>query len=91
MAGFESLIDSGRIVDLMLAFIALEIAVIVWYRRRTGRGIAWVPLVVNAGAGASLMLAVRAVATGGTTMVVALCLLSALGFHMADLALRWQR
>ena len=86
-----ALVESGRIVDLMGAFVALEIALLVLYWRRTGRGVPPLPLLLNIGAGGSLMLALRAVLTGATTLVIAACLLGALFFHVADLAQRWRR
>ena len=91
MALLESLIDSGRIVDVMGVFVALEIGLLVWYWRRTGRGVPPAPLLLNIGAGGSLMLALRAVLADAGTAWVALWLLGALVFHVADLAQRWQR
>ena len=64
MALLEDLVTSGRIVDLMLAFIVLEIVALMLIRRYTGGGIATWPLLTNIGAGTSLMLALRADLTG---------------------------
>jgi len=91
MQVLDSLIASGRIVDLMGVFVALEIVALVIYWRRTGRGVAPVPLLLNIGAGGSLMLAFRAVLVGSGTFAVAGWLLSSLVFHVADLAQRWRR
>ena len=85
------LISSGRIVDLMGAFVALEVAALLAWRARTGRGPAPAPLLANVGAGVSLMLALRAALTGASTAAIAAWLLAALGCHAADLALRWRR
>ena len=87
----ESWIESGRIVHVMGAFVALEIVLLVAYHRRTGRGVAPLPLLLNIGAGGSLMLAFRAVLLGSGPLAVAGWLLSSLCFHVADLAQRWQR
>ena len=87
----DSLIRSGRIVELMGAFVALEIALLVAYWRRTGRGVPPRALLLNVGAGGSLMLALRAALVDAGTAAVALWLLAALVFHVADLAARWRR
>ena len=87
----DALIASGRIVLLMGAFVALEIAFLLVYWRRSGRGVPPVPLLLNVGAGGSLMLALYTVASGMGTLATAICLLGALVFHVADLAQRWVR
>jgi hypothetical protein len=87
----EELITTGRIVDIMLVFIAVEILAILAIRRATGVGIATVPLLTNIGAGGSLMLALRADLTGAGWQWVAFFLVAALVFHVLDLRLRWQR
>jgi hypothetical protein len=86
----EKLVTSGRIVDLMLLFIVIEIGLLLLIRRATGRGIAPLPLLTNVGAGGSLMLALRADLTGAGWVWVAGFLVIALIFHVSDLALRWQ-
>lgn len=91
MATLESLIASGRIVDLMIAVLLAETIAILAYRRLRGGGIAPVPLLTNLAAGGSLMLALRAAVTGGGWGSVALWLLAALVFHVADLRQRWER
>lgn len=91
MATLEQLVTSGRIVDIMLAFVLAEIVLLLLIRRRTGNGIAPVALLTNIGAGGSLMLALRADLTGAGWIWIAGFLVAALVFHVADLALRWQR
>jgi hypothetical protein len=86
----QSLVESGRIVDLMLLFVVLEVVVLQVWRSRSGRGIALLPLLTNLGAGISLMLALRAQLTGmGWTAVAAFLVLS-LVFHVSDLFVRWR-
>ena len=85
------LIESGAIIDLMLLFVLIEVAALLVYRRRTGQGIAPRSLLLNVGAGVSLMLALRAVLTGAPWEWLAVWLVSSLVFHVADLADRWQR
>ncbi len=87
----EQLIASGRIVDLMLLFIAVEIVLLVAWRRWRGGGIPLLPLLVNIGAGGSLMMALRATLVGSGWPITAAWLVAAMLFHLGDLALRWQR
>ena len=87
----EELIVSGRIVDIMIGFVIVEVAGLILYRRFTGRGVAPYSLLVNVGAGGSLMLALRAVYTEASWTVVATCLVSSLVFHALDIADRWQQ
>jgi len=87
----DSLIASGQIVLVMAAFVGVEIVVLVAYWHRTGRGVAPIALLLNIGAGGSLMLALYTIASGIGTPATALCLLGALVFHVADLAQRWVR
>ena len=91
MTVLDSLVGSGRIVDVMLALVALEFLGLLFYRRLRGGGVAAVPLLANIGAGGSLMMALRASLTGGSVPQVAVWLVAALVFHVLDLALRWER
>ena len=87
----SSIISSGRIVDIMVLFVELEVVALIVYWRRTGRGVPTVPLLANVGAGGSLMLALGATLKGFDTSIIALCLVSSLVFHLTDLAIRWKR
>ena len=90
MSVLQALVESGRIVDVMLAFVVLEVVALQVWRARSGRGIALLPLLTNLGAGVSLMLALRAQLTGmGWTAVAAFLVLS-LVFHVSDLVVRWR-
>lgn len=82
---------SGRIVDAILVFMAVEAALLVAYRVRTGRGIATADLLANLAAGATLLLALRAALVGGAWTWVAAALGAALVAHVADLSRRWKR
>lgn len=86
----QELVTSGRIVDLMLIFVVIEVALLLAVWRLTGRGIAPLPLLSNIGAGGSLMLALRADLSGAGWTWVAAFLVLALVFHVADLAVRWR-
>ena len=81
----EQLIASGRIVDIMLGFFVLEIAALMLFR---GRQIRFLPLLANIGAGGSLMLALRASLTEAGWTWIAVWLIAALVFHVADLNYR---
>ncbi len=86
----EELITSGRIVDIMLGFVVVEVAALLLWRALRGSGIPPSRLLINIGAGGSLMLALRAVFADAPWTVVAGCLIAALVFHVADLATRWE-
>ncbi len=90
MTSLESVILSGRIVDLMLVFIALEIVLFAWLRRHRRGAFGLPALLVNIGAGASLMLALRASLTQSDWHWIAVFLVAALVFHLADVAGRWR-
>jgi hypothetical protein len=90
MTVLQDLILSGRIVDLMLALIVIEIIAIMALRRARGGAIATGPLLINIGAGASIMLALRASLTDSGWPWIAAFLLASLLFHAADLVQRWQ-
>ena len=86
----QELVTSGRIVDLMLIFVVVEVALLLAIWRLTGRGIAPLALLTNIGAGGSLMLALRADLTGAGWTWIAVFLVLALIFHVADLSVRWR-
>lgn len=91
MDTLQSLITTGRIVDVMLAFVVLEIIVLGLYRRATGDGIPMPKLLVNIGAGTSIMLALRAALTNADWKWIAAWLVCGLLFHSSDIALRFRR
>jgi hypothetical protein len=86
-----ALLASGRFVDLVLALLALEGAVLWAYWRITGSGVPARTLFANLGAGACLLLALRASMTGAGPGTVALWMGAALLAHLADLGSRWER
>jgi hypothetical protein len=87
----SGLFASGRVVDLALAVVAIEAALLVWYRRRSGRGVAPAELFAFLVAGACLMLALRAALVGAAWWWVAAPMAGALVAHLLDLRLRWRR
>jgi CBS-domain-containing membrane protein len=90
MQVIQSLVESGHIVDLMLIFVALEIAAITIIRYRRTGDLSLLTLIANIGAGASLMVALRISLTSGSWQGITVCLLAALVFHTMDIAFRWE-
>jgi hypothetical protein len=85
------LIPDGRIADLLLALLVAEGLLLVVWRRATRRGPALADLLINLGAGASLILALRVALSGADPLLLAACLSLALVTHVADLVRRWRR
>ncbi len=83
-----ALLESGRLIDIILALMVIEaVALLVW-RRRTGRGLSSAAILLNVAAGACLMGALRAAIVGAGAGWILGCLALALVMHMADLAVR---
>ncbi len=80
---------SGYIVDLILGFVVLEVAVLAAYRQRTGSGPALGDLISMLLPGVCLLLAMRVVIIGSDWTWAALFLLLSLVCHLADLRRRW--
>jgi hypothetical protein len=85
------LFASGRLVDFILAVVAVEAAALLVYWARTRRGVAPLDLLPNLCAGVFLLLALRATLGGGGWMVASLCLSAAGLAHLADVYRRWRR
>jgi hypothetical protein len=85
----DKLFQSGRIVDCILAFMAVEIIVLILLRKQGWLHAQLLDLVVNMGAGAALLLALRVALHGGAWQAIALWLSIALGFHAGELTVRW--
>lgn len=86
-----ALFSSGGIVDAILLAVALEAALLLWYRHRTGRGVPPADLLAMLAAGACLMLALRAALVGAAWPWIAACLAGSLATHLLDLGRRWRR
>ena len=87
----DEFFSSGQVADLLLALMALEAALLLVYRLLTGRGPPLAGLLANLGAGACLLLALRALLTGAGWQGAALWLMGALALHLADLVGRWRQ
>ena len=90
MPDLGALFASGRVVDLVIFLTICEGLILVWLRRRTGRGLSLADIVGNLAAGVFLMLALRAALTGEAWTAIALFLILALVAHLADLRRRWR-
>lgn len=90
MPGLRELFASGRIVDLILIATLIEAAVLLGYRRLTGRGPAPASLLPNLAAGFFLLLALRFALADAGWFWLALWLTAALVAHLVDLARRWR-
>lgn len=84
------LFSTGRIVDCILALMALEILAVILIRNKTRQGVPAVELIVSVAAGAALLLALRAALIGSTWRQIAPWLIIALGAHLVDLRARWR-
>ncbi len=87
----QGLVESGRIVDIMLAVIAVEVVVLVGYRLVKQRGLSIASIVLNVGAGGSLMVALKLLYDGAAWQLIAAALVASAVFHTGDLAYRWRQ
>lgn len=81
---------SGRLVDLILVFMMLEVIALLIYRARSNRGMDLLDIVLSLIPGAFLLLALRAALTGLPWFWIALALTAALPSHLLDIARRSQ-
>lgn len=87
----SALFESGRIVDLILLLILAEALVIFVLGRVTSLRLPVCGLLLNLAAGASLLMALRAVLSDSGWMVTGIWLSCALIAHAGDLTLRLRR
>lgn len=83
-------VSSGLAIDLVLGFLFLEGLLLVLIHRRWGIGVPPAKLWPMLGAGAGLLLAMRAGITGAGWCWVLAGLLLALCAHLYDLQGRWR-
>ncbi len=88
MAAIEGLFTTGRIVDLALALMALEMAGLWLVARARSRVFPFADLAWNVAAGSSLLLGLRAALTGAEWPWIALFLTAALVAHAGDVRRR---
>jgi hypothetical protein len=82
----QALFSTGRAIDLVLAFMAAEFAILYWRRRERRK--TPIDLLLALAPGACLLLAVRAALTGAGWMWIAAFLAASLPAHLADLSRR---
>ena len=87
----SALFSTGRVVDLIFAFIFLEAVYIAVHRGKTGRGVRLREIAAGMLAGVFLLLALRCALVGERWPWIATWLLAALIAHLADLAGRRPR
>ena len=80
---------SGRLVDLILALVVVEVIVLALYWRATRRGVPLADLLPNILAGAFLLLALRLSLGGFGWQPCCACLAAAGVAHLVDLRRRW--
>lgn len=89
LGGFvAALFESGRIIDFILAFVAVEAVLLIAYARRVGIGMPLGDVIVCILPGVMLMLALRGALAEAGWPWIALCLVGALAGHLADLRRR---
>lgn len=82
------LLASGRLVDIAVFVIGLELAGLLLLRKRLAPGLRPMDLVGQLLAGAFLLLAVRTVVTGGDYRLTLLLLTASFPAHLFDLVRR---
>ena len=87
--GLSDFFASGRAVDVVLGFMALEGLALIAWRRATGRGLAPGAVASLLLPGMFLLLALRGALTGAQWPWMAGFLLASLLAHIADLRRRW--
>ena len=85
-----SFVDSGRIIDLILALTVLESIVLVLLHRARRRGVDPRDVGANLLSGCLLLLAMRAYVSAVWWGWIALCLMLAGVAHSVDLVRRWR-
>jgi hypothetical protein len=82
------LFETGRIVDCIIAFMAVEYGLLLWVRYRWRRDVRPVDIAAALGAGLCLLLALRAALTNQGVPIIAAWLGAALVAHLLDLRFR---
>jgi len=83
------LFASGAIVDLILAFMALELIVLIIVRKKSVPALHIADVLASLAAGAALLLVLRSVMRGKPWEISAFWLVVALLCHLWDLRRRW--
>jgi hypothetical protein len=86
----HDLLQGVWLVDGVIVFMLIEVAVLLAYRRRTGRGVDAAVLLPNVAAGLCLLLALSAALHAAGGGWIALALTGAGVAHVLDLRTRWR-
>lgn len=87
----EELFTSGRIVDVIVALMAVEAIALSLLRQKAGRGPTRLEIAASLAAGLALLVALRFALTGTHWEWVAAALAASLVAHLTDMRLRWTR
>lgn len=90
-AALGDLVRSGRIAEIALGLIVLEIIILARLRSRSGRAALDLGLFAHLAAGGFLLLALRAALTGAGWETIAAWLSGGLVAHLVDLGARLRR
>ncbi len=85
----ETFYTSGKIVDIVLVFVAVEFAALAVIYTRTGRGIAPRDVASNLLSAVFLLLALRSALNGMSWLWTAAFLAASFPAHLLDLRIRW--
>jgi len=80
-ANLQTLFNSPHLADALLLFLLLETLLLMLWRKQRGQSYNNTSLLLNAAAGAMLMLALRSVLAGADWYWLAACLLAAGVLH----------
>jgi len=84
-----ALFANGRIIDCIFLLIVAEVTILILIRKKTGRGLRPVDLILSLLAGVALLFALRAALLGLAWPIVASFLFLSLLAHLTDLSRRW--
>jgi hypothetical protein len=87
----KELVTSGRIVDIIVAVMAIEAVALVIYHRWSHLGLAPEAVFANLGAGLFILVALRVALDGGSWIWIAGLLAASFAAHFCDLLQRWRR
>jgi hypothetical protein len=87
-AFLRDFVSSGHAVDLVLAVVAGEFALLCWRGRSQGRASSMIDVFFTLAPGACLLLALRAALTGAGWVWIATFLALSFPIHIIDLARR---
>jgi hypothetical protein len=84
----EDFVQSGRLTDVILVVMAVEVAVFGFFLWRRNQGLGLLAFVASILSGGSLVLALRAALTDAGWQYVALYITASLLAHLAEIAIR---